>query len=58
VAGSLPFPVICCGSATDSSCWTYHQYEIEGRDLRTQRRVFRPTTGHFEASDSQDVKLP
>jgi 3',5'-cyclic AMP phosphodiesterase CpdA len=54
----LPFPVICSGSATDSSCWTYHLYEIEGRDLRIRRRVFRPASRRFEAGDSLDVKLP
>jgi 3',5'-cyclic AMP phosphodiesterase CpdA len=57
LAGCLPFPVICAGSATDSGCWTYHQYEIEGRDLRVRRRVFRPAARRFEAGDSLELGL-
>jgi 3',5'-cyclic AMP phosphodiesterase CpdA len=57
LTGALPFPVICAGSATDSSCWTWHWYEIEGQDLRIQGRVFRPATGRFEAGDSLSVSL-
>jgi 3',5'-cyclic AMP phosphodiesterase CpdA len=58
LTGALPFPVICAGSATDSGCWTYHQYEIEERDLRMHRRVYRRTSGRFEAGDSLNFKLP
>jgi 3',5'-cyclic AMP phosphodiesterase CpdA len=57
LTGTLPFPVICSGSATDSTCWTYQQYEIDGRDLRIHRRVFRLASGRFEAGDSQHVTL-
>jgi 3',5'-cyclic AMP phosphodiesterase CpdA len=57
LTGPLPFPVICAGSATDHSCWTYCQYEIEGRDFRIHRRVFRTASGRFEAGDSLALKL-
>jgi 3',5'-cyclic AMP phosphodiesterase CpdA len=57
LTGPLPFPAICAGSATDSGCWAYHHYEIEGRAFRIQRRVFRPARGCFEAGDSLELKL-
>jgi len=58
LSGVLPFPVICAGSATDSSCWSYHQYEIVGRDLRIRRRVYRPASGRFEADSEKTLLLP
>jgi hypothetical protein len=57
LTGARPFPLICSGSATDSSCWTYHQYEIDGKDLRLRRRLYRSANGHFETGDSLDLKL-
>jgi 3',5'-cyclic AMP phosphodiesterase CpdA len=58
LTGPLPFPVICAGSATDSGCWRYHQYEVEGRDLRLRRRVYRPASGRFETDSEQALLLP
>jgi 3',5'-cyclic AMP phosphodiesterase CpdA len=35
-----PFPVLCAGSATETGCWSYGDYTLEGYSLHVQQRVF------------------
>ena len=46
-APNLPFPTICTGSSTQTKRWGYHDYTLDGRHLKAQRRVYDLATGAF-----------
>jgi 3',5'-cyclic AMP phosphodiesterase CpdA len=52
-----PFPVICCGSATQTGRGSYGEYAIEGDRLRAVRRVFDVGTGEFRDGDKFELEL-
>lgn len=53
-----PFPVICAGSATERSLWSYGEYTITGRRLHGQRRAFDPASGQFVDRETFTLDLP
>jgi 3',5'-cyclic AMP phosphodiesterase CpdA len=56
-AANLPFPTICTGSSTQLNRWGYHDYTIDGWQLRAVRRVYNPSARAFVDSDTFDLEL-
>jgi 3',5'-cyclic AMP phosphodiesterase CpdA len=52
-----PFPVICVGSATQTGCWSYGQYTLEGSRFHVQRRIYDPEQNQFRDEAAFDVQL-
>jgi len=55
--GSVPFPVVCAGSATQSGRWSYVEYTLTGTLLHGLRRVFDRTLGQFVDKEMFDINL-
>lgn len=53
---SLPFPVICAGSATQASKWSYNEYTFASGLLHIRRRVWSPQAGAF--ADGEVFEMP
>ncbi|MBO0696797.1 MAG: metallophosphoesterase, partial [Zavarzinella sp.] len=53
---SLPFPVVCAGSATQAERWSYNEYTFAGGAMHGRRRVWSPETGGFV--DGADFAVP
>jgi 3',5'-cyclic AMP phosphodiesterase CpdA len=56
-AANLPFPTVCTGSSTQAGRWGYHDYTIDGYDLKAQRRVYDPAKDAFIDADRFELKL-
>ena len=56
-AAPLPFPTICTGSSTQTDRWGYHDYTIDGTQLRGVRRVYDPATGAFVDAERFELEL-
>jgi 3',5'-cyclic AMP phosphodiesterase CpdA len=52
-----PFPVICAGSATQTGCWSYSEYTIDGSRVAVCQRVFEPSEGAFRDGRSYEFSL-
>lgn len=50
-----PFPVVCAGSATQTGCWSYTEYTLEGTAVTVLRRVFNPASRRFD--DAGETRL-
>ncbi len=50
-----PFPVVCAGSATQTGCWSFSEYAIEGAEVQVLQRVFNPLERCFE--DGREFRL-
>jgi 3',5'-cyclic AMP phosphodiesterase CpdA len=57
-AANLPFPTICAGSSTQTRRWGYHEYTIDGWQLKGQRRVFDLESGAFVDTNAFELELP
>ncbi len=55
---SIPFPVICAGSCTQTNRWMYNVCELDGRTLSVQRRRFNATVDRFENAEEWKLELP
>lgn len=53
----LPFPSINVGSSTQEHLWGYHEYEIDGWNVRCLRRVFDLATGRFADAETFDIQM-
>jgi 3',5'-cyclic AMP phosphodiesterase CpdA len=53
-----PFPVVCTGSATQSGCWSYGEYVLEGKHFRAERRVFDDDAPGFHDAEAFELNLP
>jgi len=54
---TIPFPVICAGSATQLNRWSYNLYSIEGTHLTMQRRVFDLELRNFCDGERYEMQL-
>jgi 3',5'-cyclic AMP phosphodiesterase CpdA len=54
---SVPFPVICSGSATQTNHWSYGEYTVEGTNWSLRRRIFDPITGGFRDGPASQLNL-
>jgi hypothetical protein len=54
---SVPFPVVCAGSATQHGVWSYGEYTIEGQLLRGKRRVFSSRATAFRDDETFELRL-
>jgi 3',5'-cyclic AMP phosphodiesterase CpdA len=54
---NLPFPTICTGSSTQIGRWGYHDYAIDGWQLKAQRRVYDPAPGAFLDAERFEIEL-
>ncbi|MBM4067810.1 MAG: metallophosphoesterase [Planctomycetes bacterium] len=43
-----PFPVVCAGSATQTGCWSYSEYTLDGNAIAILRRTFDPESRSFQ----------
>ena len=57
-AAHLPFPTICTGSSTQTRRWGYHEYSIDGWQLKGLRRVYDLATGGFADAEQFELELP
>ncbi len=55
---SVPFPVICAGSATEDGIWSYGEYVIDGDRLDAVRRTFDPMQRRFRDAERFTLELP
>ena len=53
---SLPFPVVCAGSATQALKWSYNEYTFVDGKMHGRRRVWSPAAGAFV--DGQPFSIP
>jgi len=51
------FPVICAGSATQTGLWSYGQYELNGRALHAQVRLYDPQQKSFQTQRTFELEL-
>lgn len=56
-APNLPFPTICTGSSTQIGRWGYHDYTLDGWNLKAVRRVYELEAGAFVDADRFELKL-
>jgi 3',5'-cyclic AMP phosphodiesterase CpdA len=56
-AANLPFHTICTGSSTQTARWGYHDYTIDGRQLKGVRRVYDQASGAFVDADLFELEL-
>lgn len=54
---SIPFPVICSGSCTQTKRWMYNEYLLDGNRLTIQRRRFDPESKGFADAESWELEL-
>jgi len=52
-----PFPVICCGSATQNGLWSYGDYTVEDWQWRVRQRIFDPDAGTFRDGPTVELRL-
>jgi hypothetical protein len=52
-----PFPVLCTGSATQTSMWSYGEYAVEGLQFLVRRRIFDPESGKFRDGPGFELSL-
>jgi hypothetical protein len=45
--GVAPFPVICVGSSTQTGCWSFNEYAIDGQHCRATRLEYSPSAHGF-----------
>jgi 3',5'-cyclic AMP phosphodiesterase CpdA len=50
-----PFPVVCAGSATQTDCWSYGEYTLNGNAVTILRRTFDPVSRSFQ--DAAEARL-
>jgi 3',5'-cyclic AMP phosphodiesterase CpdA len=55
---NLPFPTICTGSSTQTGRWGYHDYTIDGWNLKAVRRVYDLSAGAFVDGERFEFELP
>jgi 3',5'-cyclic AMP phosphodiesterase CpdA len=55
---SLPFPVVCAGSATQAARWSYNEYTFADGSMHGRRRVWSPTEGRFVDGAAFEVAFP
>lgn len=55
---SIPFPVICAGSCTQTNRWMYNVCELNGYELHVRRRRFDPNTDRFTDAEEWTLELP
>jgi 3',5'-cyclic AMP phosphodiesterase CpdA len=53
-----PFAVICAGSATQHSKWSWNEYEMDGQRLTMQRRSWEPVEQRFVDATWCEITLP
>ncbi len=56
-AANLPFPTICTGSSTQTGRWGYHDYTIDGWNLKAVRRVYDLERNTFVDADTFELAL-
>ena len=54
---TIPFPVICAGSATQTNRWAHNEYVIDGHDLTMTRRVWDAVEGRFREEEPRKLAL-
>jgi hypothetical protein len=54
---AAPFPVICAGSATQTGCWSYGQYTLDGGRFHVRRRIFDLNSNQFRDDETFEVEL-
>lgn len=52
---SLPFPVVCAGSATQAGRWSYNEYTFANGLMHGRRRVWDATAGAFADGDGFEM---
>lgn len=55
--GSVRFPVICAGTATQQDIWSYGEYAINENSLRAIRRVYDPGGRCFREVETFALRL-
>jgi 3',5'-cyclic AMP phosphodiesterase CpdA len=55
---SLPFPVVCAGSATHAGRWSYNEYTFVDGQLHARRRVWSRESGQFVDGDEFSLPFP
>lgn len=56
-ATNLPFATICTGSSTQMGRWGYHDYAVDGWNLKAIRRVYDQASQSFLDSDTFELDL-
>lgn len=56
-AANLPFATICTGSSTQTGRWGYHDYTIDGWNLKAVRRVYDPESCAFVDAERFELEL-
>ncbi|HEY7424282.1 MAG TPA: metallophosphoesterase [Gemmataceae bacterium] len=54
----VPFPVICAGSTTQSGCWSYSDYTLNGAHLYGVQRIFDERSECFRDGRTFELDLP
>ena len=57
-APNLPFPTICAGSSTQTARWGYHDYTVDGWNLKAVRRVYDLAGSAFVDAETFELELP
>jgi 3',5'-cyclic AMP phosphodiesterase CpdA len=52
-----PFRVLCTGSATQTSLWSYGEYEIDDSRCHVVRRIYDHANGNFREASSFELRL-
>lgn len=52
---TLPFPVVCAGSATHAAKWSYNEYTFVDGLMHGRRRMWEPEAGAFKDGDGFSV---
>jgi 3',5'-cyclic AMP phosphodiesterase CpdA len=55
---TIPFPVICAGSCSQTNRWMYNACELDGRTLKVRRRRFDNNLNRFEDAEDFTLELP
>lgn len=56
--GTLPFPVVCAGSATQFGRWSYNEYTFVDGQMHGRRRVWSPEKATFVDGDGFSLPFP
>jgi hypothetical protein len=55
---SVPFPLVCAGSATQDNRWSYLEYAIDGQRVEATVRTYHPDPGGFRDASFFQVDMP
>ena len=56
-SATIPFPIICSGSATQTDRWSYNEYAIDGWTLNVLKRTYNPKAEQFEDGERRMIQL-